>query len=218
MNFSLNPRRKDLQNFREQTSRCLEFWIKQVSRVLFPHRLPLEKKIESFLSTKRNKLFQFSCLSGDTRIWTGEKGFAVPRLTTRPCRQNDTNIWEYPVPQKTKQKREGVLNFFFWCVCILNSVFFNPPFQRDLLPFSIVLLKKKNKRIAFSHKSKNFGTNQIATFNYKFLNNSWIWISNGFFLMRKKIEIDTFSISIITATVNICQPRNINSSCYTDII
>lgn len=33
---------------------------------------------------------RFVCWWGGTRIWTGEKGFAVPRLTTRPCRQNDT--------------------------------------------------------------------------------------------------------------------------------
>lgn len=36
------------------------------------------------------KIFLFICWWGGTRIWTGEKGFAVPRLTTRPCRQNDT--------------------------------------------------------------------------------------------------------------------------------
>lgn len=35
------------------------------------------------------------CWSGDTRIWTGEKGFAVPRLTTRPCRQNDRKYMKF---------------------------------------------------------------------------------------------------------------------------
>lgn len=42
------------------------------------------------LSAGWNRVFWVLCWSGDTRIWTGEKGFAVPRLTTRPCRQNDT--------------------------------------------------------------------------------------------------------------------------------
>lgn len=42
------------------------------------------------ISAEQNKRFRFVCWWGGTRIWTGEKGFAVPRLTTRPCRQNDT--------------------------------------------------------------------------------------------------------------------------------
>ena len=67
----------------------------------FPALASVGKKIDSFLSTKQNKLFQFSCRSGDTRIWTGEKGFAVPRLTTRPCRQNAIKkIYENTPPKK----------------------------------------------------------------------------------------------------------------------
>lgn len=65
-----------------------------------------KKDIESFLSTKWNKLFSFSCRKGDTRIWTGEKGFAVPRLTTRPCRQNDTKKYmRITLPSKNQTKR-----------------------------------------------------------------------------------------------------------------
>lgn len=178
-----------------------------------------KKKIESFLY-QQNGINYFNSLvyQATPGFELGKKDLQSPALPLGHAAKMIQIYENTPSLKKPNKQREGVLNFFFWCVCILNSVFFNPPFQRDLLPFSIVLLKKKNKRIAFSHKSKNFGTNQIATFNYKFLNNSWIWISNGFFLMRKKIEIDTLSISIITATVNICQPQNINFYCYTDII
>jgi hypothetical protein len=45
---------------------------------------------EQNILAEQNKGFRVFCWSGDTRIWTGEKGFAVPRLTTRPYRQNDT--------------------------------------------------------------------------------------------------------------------------------
>ena len=62
----------------------------EVSRSPFLRVLLLGANSISYINKrKRNKIFCVFCWSGDTRIWTGEKGFAVPRLTTRPCRQSN---------------------------------------------------------------------------------------------------------------------------------
>lgn len=116
-------------------------------------------------------------------------------------------------------KKKGVLNLFFFilCVCILNSVFFNPiPFFKELLrPF---LLKKTNVHLQ-SQKQKFRDKSQPLTINLiveRFLNLNLKW----FFLneIRKSklihnqsillffIEKKSFYISIITATVSMCKP------------
>ena len=61
----------------------IKYW---QTRPLSPLSLFLaeHKFIELDRQDKKSEIF---CWSGDTRIWTGDKGFAVPRLTTWPCRQ-----------------------------------------------------------------------------------------------------------------------------------
>jgi hypothetical protein len=81
----------------------------------------------------------------------------------------------YKNTPRLKKPKKGFLNYFFWCVCILNSVLFN----------SLYSIEKKNKSIPFSRKRKVKISGQIAIVNYKFLNHSCLNL-NLFFLNDKK--------------------------------
>lgn len=98
----------------------IELWILKIKyRHDRPSRLPLLLAGQEFVELdQQNKKFQVFCWSGDTRIWTGDKGFAVPRLTTWPCRQiwsKMDNIFIHPY---------SITNFF-----ILNPIVLIP-FQK----------------------------------------------------------------------------------------
>lgn len=51
----------------------------------------------------------------------GNKGFAVPRLTARPCRQNDTKYMKPPQTQK-----RGFFHLFFFFLLKKEKVYFQP--------------------------------------------------------------------------------------------
>lgn len=83
------------------------------SRALFLFLLMLCKDSVTYIISA-SKGFSGFYWSGDTRIWTGEKGFAVPRLTTRPCRQNEKNRWKYSLTKNPP--------FFDWSRALLFIV------------------------------------------------------------------------------------------------
>lgn len=154
MNFSLNPRGKDLHHFREETSRCLEFWIKQVSRVLSLHLLPLEKNRKFSVSTKRNKPFLFSCRYQATPGFElGKKDLQSPALPLGHI----AKMIQKKYIQNTPPLKNGVLNLFTSLFYVFVS----------LIPFYLIpLFYWKNKRINFSHKRKVKISVQIAIVNY----------------------------------------------------
>lgn len=148
------------------------------------------------ISAKRNKVFRVFCWSGDTRIWTGEKGFAVPRLTTRPCRQGNRNKKKTKIPPPFF----FLTKLLFFCTCILNPFpKRNPSFfgldlslwlilysmsKHALSEFFLLSIERKNKMWIFSHKSRNSG--QIGTVNY------WLKIHERFSNLNLNLNLKLY--------------------------
>lgn len=91
--------------------------------------------LEKFVKLYQQNIIRYAdffCWLGDTQIWTGEKGFAVPRLTARPCRQNGT------------KKYMKIFHFFsgggVFVFVLVSGILF----------YLIIPFPKKNKYLPFS--------------------------------------------------------------------
>ena len=110
----------------------------------------------------------FVCWWGDTRIWTGEKGFAVPRLTTRPCRPNDPK-WMSQFLQITA----------FYCTYIFTPIFLNSKINKHPLLRFMYLIHSFDIfysiwNIWFLNRKMWIFSQQTGTINYCPLTlNSW---------------------------------------------
>ena len=89
----------------------------------------------------------------------GKKGFAVPRLTARPCRQNDTKYWIGSISS---------------IASILQHTISKTQNRKTLLSFFIFIERKKCGFSVTKAKIQDKWEPLTLTINCEFINDSWI--------------------------------------------